>query len=597
MLYSRLKCDIMITMRRNEEDFLMTKRITRISLITFLGLLSVLLLMSCNVGSSSDTTVAESSDTITENALLQIIDGGVTEYTVVRGDRAPQWEIDCAASLASRFKELTGIQIKIKTDWKGDAVSEKEIIVGTTEREGDLFSFDRASIGRGGYVIMVVDSKIFIIGKDSKGLNAAVDHFISLLESNFDMGKNKLSIDKEYSFMTEKSESTFAPGEKINYTDVKAMWLSQFDFTKIYSSGGKQREKSSYISLIDTALDNCLSIGINTVIVQVRPNADSFYPSEFYAPSTYVVGSYGKDFEYDPFEILIEKAHERGLSVHAWINPMRAMTSTEIEKIDSSYQLSKWWNDPTLKDKYLPVVSGRVYLNVGYAEVRELIVNGASEIVRNYDVDGLHMDDYFYPTTDASFDSSAYRENGHGLSLGDFRRDALNTLVSDIYSAVKEVNKNILFGISPAGTMEKDYESLYADVYTWCKDEGYIDYICPQLYFGMEHATCAFDTLAIKWNNIIKNENVKMWIGMTLGKAVSGAQGTGDQWAGSGKNEWIENKDILKRCLEYTKNADKCTGVAYFCYQYFWNPTSGAENSHTKEERNNFLPVLEEISW
>ncbi len=383
---------------------------------------------------------------------------------------------------------------------------------------------------------------------------------------------------------------------KLNYTNVKAMWISQFDLNSAFGDSS-QRGKNDFKTLVANMLDNAADVGINTVIVQVRPNADSLYPSEYYPPSIYAVGAYGNDFSYDPFAIIVEEAHARGLSVHAWINPMRAMTEAQIERVNEKYTIKKWWNDTDLREKYLPTVDGRVYLNVAYSEVRQLIIDGAREILQKYDVDGLHMDDYFYPTTDTAFDSEAYAENGNGKSLGDWRRDNLNKLVKGLYNVVKEENKNILFGISPAGTMEKDYETMYADVYKWCGESGYVDYICPQIYFGMEHETCAFDALTDKWNAIVKSDTVTMWVGMTLGKAVSASRGEGDRWAGTGRDEWIENKDVLLRCINYTKTADKCTGVAFFSYQYFFDPLTGKENKASQEERDNFVPVLKDIWW
>lgn len=385
---------------------------------------------------------------------------------------------------------------------------------------------------------------------------------------------------------------------RLNYTDVKAMWLSQYDLDEVYG-GATQRNEVEFRELVGVMMENIASIGINTVIVQVRPNGDSMYPSEIYAPSVYVVGAYGREFDYDPFEIIVEQAHKRELSIHAWINPMRAMTEAQIELISSKYQLKKWWSDPTLKERYLPVVSARVYLNVGEPSVRKMIVDGARELLERYELDGLHMDDYFYPTQDASFDALSYAELGGGASLEDWRRSSLNSLVSELYSAVKSVDPDILFGISPAGTMEKNYTEFYADVYKWCSREGYVDYICPQIYFGFEHGTQAFDMNVDKWNSIITADSVDLWIGMTLGKAFDGSLGVEDRYAGTeaGKAEWINNRDVLRRCLEKTFSAEKCTGASYFCYQYFWDPISGVEVAETREERENLLPCLAAAKW
>ncbi len=380
---------------------------------------------------------------------------------------------------------------------------------------------------------------------------------------------------------------------RINYTNVKAMWLSQYDLCDVYST-----DEYAFRERISKILDNCKRIGINTVIVQVRPNADSMYPSRYFAPSVYVVGKYGNEFEYDPFRIIVEEAHKKELSIHAWINPLRAMKESEIEFISEKYPIKEWWGDPALKTLYLPTLDGRVYLNPAYSEVRGLIAHGVREIIQNYSVDGIHMDDYFYPTTDTSFDAEAYTLYGNGMSLGDFRRNNINLLVKELYAAVKEEDKNLLFGISPAGTLEKDYAELYADVYTWCKSDGYVDYICPQLYFGFEHETCAFDALLDKWNTIIKTDGVALWIGLSLGKAVNAQNGIGDRWAGdTGRDEWMRRTDIIKRSLEYTKTSDKCVGVSFFSYQYFYDPMTDEENIFSKAERDNFLPILKSIKW
>ncbi len=389
----------------------------------------------------------------------------------------------------------------------------------------------------------------------------------------------------------------------LNYDDFKAMWLSQFDMQKIYVIGGAQRAEESFKSYAREIMANIKSVGINTVIIQVRPYADSMYPSEYYPMSSVAVGKYGAGASYDPFSILLDEAHAAGLSVQAWINPMRAMLDSEIGSVDDAYPIKQWYGDAELKGKYIVNVSGRWYLNPAYEEVRSLIINGAREILEKYEVDGLHMDDYFYPTgVDTSFDSAAYDDYiraGGRAALADWRREQLNELVSGLYSAVKEKDAELLFGISPAGNFKTTYESMYADIYEWCGKPGYIDYICPQAYFGFEHATYDFIKVVTTYQSMIKAEGVGLIVGMSLGKAYGGYDGNIDQYAGSeaGKNEWIKNRDILCRELEYTRKLDKCRGVAYFCYQYFFDPVSGAEINKTADERALFVPLLGEISW
>ncbi len=396
---------------------------------------------------------------------------------------------------------------------------------------------------------------------------------------------------------SEQNSQSFSVTQKekyspLNYDNMKAIWLSQFDLSGVYCENGAQRPKADFEKRITAVLKNVKNLGFNTVFVQVRPYADSFYPSSLFPASPYVTGQYGKNLSYDPFGIIVKKAHSLNLSVHAWINPMRAMTQAEIEKVPNVYKIKQWYNG---KSDRLVNVEGRLYLNPAYSDVRQLIVDGAAEILRFYDVDGLHMDDYFYPTTDESFDKASYEEyvKGGDLSLADFRRENLNLLVARLFDAVKTKNGKILFGISPAGDIDKVYGEYYADVYTWCQEKGYLDYICPQVYFGLEHEFRPFDKVCAQWQEIVTDSHVKLLIGMTLGKAKA----KDDHYAGTGRNEWQENTDVLKRCLEGTKNLTQCAGVSYFCYQYFYNPITNAPDPDTKAEVDNFIPLLKEIKW
>lgn len=401
---------------------------------------------------------------------------------------------------------------------------------------------------------------------------------------------------------TEEKETTEGPSDTeegytaLNYGNMKALWISQFDMSGVYKLGGSQRDKDDFVSLLTVILDRSKELGFNTVIYQVRPYADSMYPSEYFPPCDMVTGSHGKEHSYDVLEILVDMAHERDMSVQAWINPMRAMDDTQIRRVDAKYQIKQWYNDQNTRGDYIVNVGGRWYLNIGRAEVRELIVNGAREILENYEVDGLHMDDYFYPTTDQSFDARSYadyRAEGGTLGLAQYRKEVLSLLVKDLYDVTHSVGKGRLYGISPAGNYNTVVNSHYADVDLWCSAAGYIDYICPQVYFGMEHQTWPFEGTCEIWQRIIKTDSVKLIIGMSLGKAKSGV----DNYAGSGKNEWSEHKDVLYRCLKATKRLERCAGVAYFCYQYFYDPITGQRDSSTAAEVNRFIPVLKDIDW
>lgn len=377
----------------------------------------------------------------------------------------------------------------------------------------------------------------------------------------------------------------------------KAVWLSQFDMEDIYTDGKyTQRDRAQFEAMLDTVMENIISRGFNTIILQVRPYGDSMYPSAYYPMSKYVVGSYGTDATYDPVDVLVDTAHEYGMEIHAWINPLRLMTTSEITKISTKYKIRQWYDDAELNGTYLVEYNNRYYLNPAYPQVRQLILDGAAEILENYAFDGLHMDDYFYPTDDAYFDSvaySAYTAEGGTMTLAEYRRDNLNMLVKGLYSIASSASG--VYGISPAGNIDTVYNKNYADVYTWCSTAGYIDYICPQVYFGLEHGTHDFKKVSKTWNDIITLDSVSLIVGMTLGKTIDEY----DPYAKTedGKYEWRDHKDIIARCLPYTQTLEHCTGISMFCYKYMFDPETGEAISETAAEVANFLPILKEITW
>lgn len=365
---------------------------------------------------------------------------------------------------------------------------------------------------------------------------------------------------------------------------------------ELYLDGDEQRPRLDFTERMELVLDNVCSQGFNTVFLQIRPYGDSMYPSDFYPMSAYVTGMLGKQAQYNPVEIIVCLAHERELSIHAWINPMRSMTEEEIRQSGAEYSIRRWYEDPQLRDRYIVQVKDRWYFNPAYEETADLICAGAEEALTRYDFDGLHMDDYFYPTTDPSFDADAYADyqiGGGTLELADFRRAAVSDLVCRLCQITRSSRPGRIFGISPTGITETAYDSQYADVYLWCGTEGYLDYICPQAYFGLEHDSYDFVKVCRAYQDMIRTDSVDLVIGMTFGKALSGE----DKWAGSGAEEWKNYKDVLARCLQATKELERCRGVAVFCYQYFFEPVTGRSVAETAEERDNFVPVFREITW
>lgn len=351
--------------------------------------------------------------------------------------------------------------------------------------------------------------------------------------------------------------------QAVNYSEIKGIWISYIELAEIMQG----QSRSAFASNIGEVFDNCVSLGINTVYVHVRSHGDAYYSSELFPWSKYITGTLGKDPGYDPLEIMIEQAHKRGLSFQAWINPLRCCASGEISSC-AGYPVYSFATADGTAGKYAVNVGGTYYLNPAYDEVIELITAGAREILANYDVDGLHIDDYFYPTTDASFDSSAFSESAYS-SLSEFRFANCDSMVSGLYSAVKSTNPTAVFSVSVQGKIDNNYSQLYADVRKWCTNSGYLDVIIPQIYYGFENSSAPYEDTLAEWEELAAKGGIPLAAGLSVSKV-----GCEDTWAGSGKYEWINNTDILSRQLSLAKRCSSYGGFALYSYRSVFTPSS-----------------------
>lgn len=364
----------------------------------------------------------------------------------------------------------------------------------------------------------------------------------------------------------------------LNYSEQKGIWISYLE----YSSAMMNKSAKAFRSTIGEYFDNVKALSFNTVYVQVRAFGDAYYRSELFPTGDRYNGTIGAKLSYDPLEIMVEEAHSRNLSVHAWINPMRLMTDSQLKSLSDSYIIKKWYNDSDKCGKYIVKSDGRWYLNPAYPEVEKLISDGISEIVSGYDIDGIQIDDYFYPTTASSFDSAAYKASGTSASLSSWRTANINDMVKRMNKTVHSANPSVLFGISPQGSVDNNYDSLYADVKTWCRSTEYCDYILPQVYFGFDNAALPYsDTIAL-WSSMTSSGNVKLVIGLAGYKI-----GAADAYAGAnGKNEWINNSDIISRQMKAAKKLGNYGGVAIFRYGSIFEPESSVAKQVNAELAN-----------
>jgi uncharacterized lipoprotein YddW (UPF0748 family) len=272
-------------------------------------------------------------------------------------------------------------------------------------------------------------------------------------------------------------------------------------------------------------LANVQALHMNAVFVQVRPSGDAFYPSRYAPWSQYLTGKQGKNPGYDPLAFMLNEAHARHLAFHAWFNPYRVSTQRDLNALSMD-------NPARLHPDWVVRYGGKLYFNPGIPQVRELIVHSILEVVERYPIDGVHLDDYFYPYPIAGqdfADQTTYQQYGLARfrTIADWRRANVNQLIQELSVRIKAIRSKVQFGVSPFGVWRNhtddptgsdtnahvtDYGSLYADTRTWIKN-NWIDYIAPQIYWPLDFAPAAYAVLVPWWAHEVAGSHVRLYIG------------------------------------------------------------------------------------
>ena len=373
-----------------------------------------------------------------------------------------------------------------------------------------------------------------------------------------------------YSFLSNKEEN-------VGLDEVKAVYFSYIEFDN-YIANKNENDSKNNIKMI---IENLKKYGFNRIIVHVRPFSDSIYLSKIFPVSEYVLNDKGNYPNYDVLKYFIEVAHNNGISFDAWVNPYRISNLKDISKFSKDNIFFFFFNNGLAK-----ITDSGVYLNPASDEVQKLIVSGIEEIVKNYDVDGIHFDDYFYPDNEIDNEYyNNYRNSGGKLSLSEYRYQNINNLLKSVYSSIKKINNKILFGIAPEGNINNCYDNSYLDVKTILSNEGYVDYVMPQIYYGFLNQSKPFVDTINEWKNLIKVSSIKMIPALAMYKS-----GNYDKYALKGSNEWIENSDIIKREIDYLKSNDNYNGFSIFSYNYLFN-----EKYFNNQNRIEFKNLIESI--
>ena len=359
-----------------------------------------------------------------------------------------------------------------------------------------------------------------------------------------------------------------------NADDMRGIWVSTV--MNLDYPSAKTTDAAALKAEADKILDNVKAMNMNTVFLQVRPCGDAFYKSSIFPWSSYISGTQGvaPADGFDPLEYWVSAAHARGLELHAWINPYRITRGgdTEWNSLAASNPAKGDYADCVVKYS-----DGNYYYDPGNPKSIDLIVKGALEIVNNYDVDGIHMDDYFYPGTSFNDDAS-WKAYGSGYSnKSDWRRDNVNKLVAELDTKLHQADSSIRFGISPQGiwanstTMpngsatkgNEAYTQKFADCVAWI-NSGTIDYIAPQIYWNVGYTVADYSVLAKWWSNAVKGTDVDLYIGMADYRS-SNVTDKNSVWYGTSE---------LKRQLAINKADSNIKGEIHFRYKLMVNDSN-----------------------
>ncbi|WP_067136929.1 family 10 glycosylhydrolase [Microtetraspora malaysiensis] len=331
---------------------------------------------------------------------------------------------------------------------------------------------------------------------------------------------------------------------------LRAMWISSVANIDWPSRTGLS--VSAQQAELRSWLDLAVSRRMNAVMIQVRPTADAFWPSSYEPWSQWLTGTQGGDPGYDPLAFMVAEAHARNLELHAWFNPYRIANHDDPTKLISTHPARQ---HPDWRFAY----GGKLYYNPGIPEVRTFIEDAIMDAVSRYDIDGVHLDDYFYPypvSGETIPDAATFSRYGGGFSdIGDWRRDNVNRLVRELDQRIHAAKPWAAFGVSPFGIWRnsstdplgsrtsglQSYDAIYADSRQWVK-QGWVDYIAPQIYWHIGYAPAAYDVLTGWWSDVVKGTGVQLVVGQAAYRVGASGQDAAWQSPAELSNHLYENR-------------------------------------------------------
>ncbi|GII65090.1 hypothetical protein Skr01_51750 [Sphaerisporangium krabiense] len=331
---------------------------------------------------------------------------------------------------------------------------------------------------------------------------------------------------------------------------LRAMWVASVANIDWPSRPGLgvAAQQAEFRAVLDLAVRDRM----NAVVVQVRPTADAFWPSRYEPWSEWLTGTQGADPGYDPLAFMVAEAHARDLEFHAWFNPYRIANHTDPARLAADHPARR---NPGWRFAY----GGKMYYNPGIPAVRSFIENAVMDAVTRYDIDAVHLDDYFYPypvSGETIPDQATFEQYGGGhADIGDWRRDNVDLLVRELGGRVHQAKPWVRFGVSPFGIWRnsatdplgsrtsglQSYDAIYADTRLWVR-QGWIDYIAPQIYWHIGFPAADYAVLAAWWSETVRGTAVQLYAGQAAYRAGASGQDPAWQQPAELTNHLLENR-------------------------------------------------------
>lgn len=346
--------------------------------------------------------------------------------------------------------------------------------------------------------------------------------------------------------------------------EMRGIWIATVSNINYPSSKGLSSDTLK--NELDSVVSFCEQNSLNSIMFQVRPCSDALYKSDIFPQSAYVSGTQGvyADGDFDSLLYLCEKAHEHNILVFAWVNPLRVSTN-ENAVLSAD-------NPASIHPEWCVKYGTKTWYNPGLPEVRKLISDGVREIVTGWDVDGIIFDDYFYPYPEDSLefdDENTYQKYGNGMDKDDWRRENINSIIKDCYTTVHDSRENCWFGVAPFGIWSNDngtnggsatrgldaYSDIYCDSLKWI-NEGYIDFISPQIYWSFETTAAPYATLVDWWKNAVDGKYVALYVSHAAYRA----------------SEW--DTDEMSKQITYARESG-CNGSIFYGYSAVFSNENG----------------------